>query len=413
MSYTAEIIAVGTELLLGNVANTDAQIISEALSELGINVYFHTVVGDNPQRLTGAVEIAKSRADILITTGGLGPTLDDLTKETVAACFGKKLVPHQPTLDRIAAYFARVGTVPTRNNERQAWLPEGCEILENDWGTAPGCAFAAQGKHVIMLPGPPRECAAMLRHCAVPYLKKLSDGALVSHQIRIFGMGESAMEDKLHDKMESMRNPTLAPYAKEGECLVRVTAKADTPEQAQALLAPVVEEIREILGDVVYGVDVDSLEQVVIAKMREKGLKLAVAESCTGGLVTKRITDMAGVSDVFVGGVCTYSNESKTALLGVPEELIRQHGAVSEPVALAMARGCRERFAADAAVSITGVAGPSGGTEQKPVGLVYVALDAGNVTRCASYILGTDRGRVRVNAANRALDMLRRYLSDL
>ena len=410
MTYTAEIIAVGTELLLGNVANTDAQTVSEALSGLGINVYYHTVVGDNPARLTSAVEIAKGRADIIITTGGLGPTLDDLTKETVAACFGKKLVPHQPTLDRISAYFRRVGSVPTRNNERQAWLPEGCQILENDWGTAPGCAFAAMGKHVIMLPGPPRECTAMLLHCAVPYLQALSDGILVSHQMRIFGIGESAMEDRLHDLMEKMSNPTVAPYAKEGECLVRVTAKAQSKEAAEALLKPVMDQISAELGDLVYGVDVQSLEQVVITMARERGMRLALAESCTGGLMSKRITDMPGVSDVYLGGVCTYANEAKTALLGVPESLITQTGAVSEEVALAMARGCREKFGADLAVGITGIAGPSGGSEDKPVGLVYIALEAPGVSRCEKFMLGTDRGRVRIGAANRAFDMLRRYL---
>lgn len=413
MSFTAEILGVGTELLLGNIANTDAQEVSQALSELGINVYFHTVVGDNPARLSSAVETAKSRADILITTGGLGPTLDDLTKETVAACFGKKLVLHEPTLERIKAYFARIGKQPTPNNERQAWLPEDCYIFENDWGTAPGCAFQAQGKHVLMLPGPPRECVSMLRACAVPYLKSLSDSAIVSSQIRIFGMGESAVEDRLHDMMERMQNPTVAPYAKEGEVMLRVTAKADTAEDAQALLEPVVAQIRRVLGNVVYGVDVDSLEQVVVTLLNDKKLTLGLAESCTGGLVSKRITDIPGASGMYKGGVCAYSNELKENILSVSGQLLAQEGAVSEAVAVSMAQGVRTLMNADVGVGITGIAGPTGGFDNKPVGLVYVAIDYRGDVECAALQLGTDRGRIRVQAASHALDMVRRHVLGL
>ena len=305
----AELIAVGTEILLGDIVNTDAQLISQGLSELGINVFYQTVVGDNPARLRHVIETARDRADIIITTGGLGPTLDDLTKETLATVFGKKMALHQPSLDRLTEFFNKIGREMTKNNEKQAWLPEGCTVFTNLWGTAPGCAFEAYGKHVLMLPGPPRECNPMWKECAMPYLYKLAGGCIVSHNIRVFGLGESSMEHILHDMMEKSKNPTIAPYAKTSECFARVTAKADTPEECEALLQPVVKEIVELLGDDVYGVDVDSLEQVVGDGLREKGLKLAVAESCTGGLLSKRITDVPGCSDYYLGGVCSYARQ--------------------------------------------------------------------------------------------------------
>ena len=288
----AELIAVGTEILLGDIVNTDAQLISQGLSELGINVFYQTVVGDNPARLERVVREAKDRADIIITTGGLGPTLDDLTKETLATVFGKKMVLHQPSMDRLTDFFKTIGREMTKNNEKQAWLPEGCTVFTNLWGTAPGCAFEADGKHVLMLPGPPRECNPMWKECAMPYLYKLAGGCIVSRNIRVFGLGESNMENILHDMMEKSANPTIAPYARTSECFARVTAKADTPAECEKMLDPVVDEILKLLGDDVYGVDVDSLEQVVGDGLRERKLTLAVAESCTGGLLSKRLTDI-------------------------------------------------------------------------------------------------------------------------
>ncbi len=410
MSYSAEIIAVGTELLLGNTLNSDAQMVSQALSELGINVYYHTVVGDNPERLRAAVTLAKSRADILLTTGGLGPTFDDLTKQTLAACFGKKLVLHEEELAKIQAYFARIGRVMTKNNEQQAWLPEGCEVLDNPWGTAPGCAFEAEGKHVIMLPGPPRECRPMMYERAVPYLKRLSDAAIVSHQIRIFGMGESGVEDKIRPIAEHMQNPTLAPYAKEGQVLLRVTGKAESEAAADALTQPVVHQVCEMLGDVVYDIDSPSLEDTVVRRLREHGLTLATAESCTGGLLSKKITDIPGSSEVFPGGVCSYSNRAKELMLGVPHAVLEEHGAVSRECAMEMARGAALMFGADIGVSVTGIAGPDGGTEEKPVGTVYVALAANGMCWCKCLHHQRDRGSVRNMAALTALDMVRRYI---
>ena len=406
----AELIAVGTEILLGDIVNTDAQLISQGLSELGINVFYQTVVGDNPARLRHVVETARDRADIIITTGGLGPTLDDLTKETLAAVFGKKMALHQPSLDRIRAFFRDIGREMTPNNEKQAWLPEGCTVFVNEWGTAPGCAFEAYGKHVLMLPGPPRECNPMWKECAMPYLYKLAGGCIVSRNIRVFGLGESNMETILHDMMAESKNPTIAPYAKTSECFARVTAKADTPAECEQLLEPVVEKICGLLGEDVYGVDVDSLEQVVGDGLRQRGLTLAVAESCTGGLLSKRITDIPGCSDYYLGGVCSYANEVKMNVLGVKKETLDTVGAVSPEVAEQMAEGVAKALGADVGVGITGVAGPGGGTEEKPVGLVYISVwcKGQHYTRKMKSTNGRDR--VRMQAASTALDLIRRNI---
>ena len=414
MAYTAELIAVGTELLLGNTANTDAQIISQGLSALGINVYYHTVVGDNPQRLRDAVEIAKGRADILITTGGLGPTCDDLTKQTLAEAFGKQLVMHEDIADGLREWFARRGQEMTENNLQQALLPEDCVIFPNSNGTAPGCAFQAEGKHVLMLPGPPRECKAMLEQQAAPYLAALSEGVLVSRTLKIFGMGESKLESLLREKMNAMTNPTLAPYAKEGECELRITAGAADEKQARALIAPVEEEIRTLLGDVIYGADMSNLETAAVALLKEKNLTLGTAESCTGGLIAKRLTDVPGCSAVFKGGIVSYWSQVKADALGVPQELLDEHGAVSAQVAEAMARGAREVLGCDLAVSATGVAGPDGDDRDNPPGLVYVALAGSDMTFVRKLTLsGADRSRVRTTAAHHALDLVRRHLTGL
>ena len=404
----AELIAVGTEILLGDIVNTDAQLISQGLSELGINVFYQTVVGDNPARLRHVVETARDRADIIITTGGLGPTLDDLTKETLAAVFGKKLALHQPSLDRIKDFFQTIGREMTPNNEKQAWLPEGCTVFVNEWGTAPGCAFEAYGKHVLMLPGPPRECNPMWKECAMPYLYQLAGGCIVSRNIRVFGLGESNMEAILHDMMAESKNPTIAPYAKTSECFARVTAKADTPEECETLLEPVVEKICGLLGEDVYGVDVDSLEQVVGDGLRQRGLTLAVAESCTGGLLSGRITDVPGCSDYYLGGVCSYANEVKMKVLGVQKETLDTVGAVSPEVAGQMAEGVARALGADVGVGTTGIAGPGGGTDDKPVGLVYISVwyKGQHFTRKMQSMNGRDR--IRMQAASTALDLIRR-----
>ncbi|MDR0490992.1 MAG: competence/damage-inducible protein A [Oscillospiraceae bacterium] len=415
MILTAEIIAVGTELLLGNTVNTDARDVSLALSELGINVYFHTVVGDNPERLTQAVDIAKGRADVIITTGGLGPTYDDLTKQTLAKAFGKKLVFNDAVADKIREFFKkRLNNMEmTENNLQQAELPEGCVIFDNGVGTAPGCAFESEGKHVLMLPGPPRECRAMLETCVVPYLKNLSESGIYSHNIHIFGLGESAVEAKLRDLMEDLKNPTLAPYAKDGEVMLRLTAKAGSRDEAEALMAPVLETVRGTLGDIIYGIDTDSLENTAAGLLQHRGMRLAVAESCTGGLLSKRLTDIPGISKVFPGGFVTYSSESKTSLLGIDPELIKEKGAVSRETALAMADGARKRLGADIGVGITGIAGPDGDGSGIEPGTVFAALTTQETSFCRAIRLFRDRDRIRIGAASHALDMIRRYLTDL
>ena len=415
MSHTVEILSVGTELLLGNIANLDAQILSQGLSALGLNVYWHTVVGDNPQRAKEAVSLAKARADIIITTGGLGPTCDDLTKNVLAEAFGKKLVYDEGSAQRIKSYFQRTGRTMTENNLQQAMLPEGCTILENDWGTAPGCAFEAGGVHVIMLPGPPSECRPMFQYRAVPYLQQFSEGVIASHTLKLFGIGESQMEAQLREQMNTMQNPTLAPYAKEGECELRVTAKAATQEQAQALLLPTVEQVKALFGPLVYGVDVPSLEYVVLEGLKVRRLTLGCAESCTGGLIAKRITDVPGASQVFKGGIVSYTNAVKANVLHVPEELLKQFGAVSAQVALAMARGARTALGCDLAVSSTGVAGPDKDDRGNDVGTAFVAIATPEGEYVRALHLGTRpmRERLRTQIAHHAFDLARRYLSGL
>ena len=414
MSHTAELIAVGTELLLGNIANTDAQMISQGLSQLGINVYYHTVVGDNPQRVRQAVDIARDRADILITTGGLGPTCDDLTKVAVAQAFGKELVYHEPSAQRIRERFAQRGTPVTENNFQQAMVPEGCTVLDNDWGTAPGVAFQAGGTHVLMLPGPPRECEMMFRYRALPYLQKLSDGVIASRTVKTFGIGESAAEALLRDLMNALHNPTLAPYAKPTGTELRITAHAPTREEALRLIAPVEEQVKAILGDKVIGVDVDSLEEVCFALLKDRGLTVGTAESCTGGLLAKLLTDLPGSSALFRGGVVSYTNGVKAGLLGVPQDLLDRYGAVSPQVAEAMARGAKAALGCDIALSTTGVAGPDADDRGNPIGLVYLGLAWGDQCQVTEFHAGpVERERVRRQAAQTALDLLRRHLTGL
>lgn len=410
----AEIISVGTELLLGQVVNTDTAIVAQELSALGINLLYSAVVGDNVERLRHAVDTAISRSELLIMTGGLGPTTDDLTKETTAACAGKKLVLHQPSLERIQNYFNEKHV--SENQEKQAWLPEGCTVFQNDNGTAPGCAFQAQsGCTVIMLPGPPSELEPMLKNYVVPFLKKGQEHVIVSHNVHIYGRGEAPVAQLLDDLMNG-ENPTLAPYAKEGECYMRVTAKAPTVEEADEMCRPLIEEIRRRVGDFVYSVDVESLEELVVGELAAQGKTLATAESCTGGLLSKRITDVARASAVFHMGVVTYANQAKEDLLGVSHETLERWGAVSSQTAREMAQGIVRRSQADLGIGITGIAGPDGGTAEKPVGLIYIALSDGECTWVTKrHPIGRTKSRAwhRHCAASQALDMVRRYLEGL
>ena len=412
-SYNTEILSVGTELLLGHVTNTDARDVSELLSKIGVNVRWHTVVGDNPLRLRECVEIAKSRADVIITTGGLGPTCDDLTKKVLAEAFGLPLVRNEAEYKGLYDYI-RPDRVFTPNNFAQADLPEGCTVFHNDWGTAPGCAFEAQGKIVVMMPGPPGECVPMFRACAIPYLRKLSDEQIVSHSLRIFGMGESTVDQIFRDEMNVMTNPSMAPYAKECDCLLQVTAKAKSEREAEAMIRPVMAHVREKLGDVVYGEDVETLEEAVLLLLKQRPATFAAAESCTGGDVARRFTELPGASAFFLGGVVSYTNGVKAGVLGVDPALIEEKGAVSYEVAKAMAERVRAITGADIGLGVTGLAGPDGDGVHE-VGTVFVSMAVEGKTWVRELHLGAFRTRsfIRRMAGNHLFDMMRRWLTGL
>lgn len=412
----AEILSVGTELLLGHTVNTDTAIVARELSTIGINVLHCTTVGDNPGRLEEAVQQALSRSDILITTGGLGPTGDDLTKETVARVAGRPLALHEESLRRIEEYFQNRPW--GESQKKQAWLPQGCTVLPNDVGTAPGCVFDTDaGKTVVMLPGPPSELTPMLTRYAIPCLAKKENAVIVSENLHVFGMGEGSVAERIDDLMQGA-NPTAATYAKENEMFVRVTARADNEEQARQMMEPLAQKIRERIGSYVYATDCESLEELVVRELEKAGKTLATAESCTGGLLAKRITDVSGASQVFEMGAVTYANRIKEKVLGVSHQTLEAHGAVSEETAREMARGIRLAAGSDLGVGITGIAGPGGGTPEKPVGLVYIALCDGEHTWVRRMAPGSaDRPRSRSwqrnAAASHALDMVRRYLQNL
>lgn len=410
----AEIISVGTELLLGQVINTDASYVARALSELGIDMMFSCTVGDNNGRLKEALTRALERSDLVITTGGLGPTEDDLTKETIAECAGAPLVLHEESMERLKEHFN--GRHMGQNQIKQAMLPQGATVLPNDRGTAPGCAVETkEGKIIMMFPGPPSELIPMLHSYGIPFLMKRENASIFSMNVHVFGQGEGAVAEMLSD-MTDASNPTVATYAKEGEMYVRVTAKAENAQKAEDMCRPVAERIRERIGDCVYGINVDSLEQLAVNLLSERKMTIATAESCSGGLLAKRITDIPGSSQVFEMGAVTYANRIKTLLLGVPEELLEKHGAVSEEVAAAMAEGVREKAGSDIGIGITGIAGPDGGTEEKPVGLIYVGLSdqAGTVVRKVKvFSQRRPRSYYRYTAASFALDMVRRRLEEL
>ena len=412
-SYNTEILSVGTELLLGHVTNTDARDISELLSRIGVNVRWHTVVGDNPVRLRECVEIAKSRADVIITTGGLGPTCDDLTKKVLAEAFGLELVRNEAVYEGLYDYI-RPDRVFTPNNFAQADLPEGCTVFHNDWGTAPGCAFEAQGKIVVMMPGPPGECVPMFKACAIPYLQKLSDELIVSHSLRIFGMGESTVDQIFRDEMNVMTNPSMAPYAKECDCLLQVTAKAKSEAEAEAMIRPVMAHVREKLGDVVYGEDVETLEEAVLQLLKQRPATFAAAESCTGGDIARRFTELPGASAFFLGGVVSYTNGVKAGVLGVDPALIEEKGAVSYEVAKQMAERVRAITGADIGLGVTGLAGPDGDGVHE-VGTVFVSMAVEEKTWVRELHLGAFRTRsfIRRMAGNHLFDMMRRWLTGL
>ena len=414
--YTAEIISIGTELLLGQITNTDARDIAQRLARIGINVLYTTEVGDNPERLARCIEIAKERVDIIITTAGLGPTVDDLTKVLLAKSFGLELVMDEKEKEGLYDYITNEGYSEdmSRNNLQQAMLPKGCTVFHNYWGTAPGCAFQKDGKVVLMFPGPPKECIPMFDQYGIPYLKQFSDEEIFSHEIRVFGTSESAMDFMMRDIMKDLTNPSMAPYAKEADCFLRVTAKAGSEEEAEAMMKPVIEKAVEILGDNVYGFDISCVEERVFQLMQEQKKTFATAESCTGGDIARRFTDMSGASEFYVGGAVTYTDDVKARVLGIDPELIREHTAVSEPVARAMAENIRTITGADFAVSTTGLAGPDGDGIHE-VGTVFCGLAMEGKTEVIELHLGANRTRdyIRRCAGNFCFDMLRRAMTGL
>jgi len=400
----AEILCVGTELLMGDVVNTNAAFISRRLSALGVGVYRQAVVGDNPARLAEDLKAALSRVDLVVLSGGLGPTFDDLTKETAAAVFGREMTVHRPSLDRITAYFAATGRTMTGNNKKQAMMPAGATVFENDYGTAPGLALEdGEGRVAILLPGPPGELEPMFEKRVEPFLRARAEGVLFSRNVRIMGMGESAVEAALPPDVRDSRNPTVAPYCDPGEVRLRVTAKAADEETAKALCDDMVKRLKLTpFGGFIYAVDQPSAEAALVAELEKRRLTVATAESCTGGLLLKRLTDIPGCSAVVAGGAVTYQTREKERVLGIPHDLIERCTVVSEPVARAMAEAARRVFDADVGIATTGYAGPGGGTEKEPVGTVYVAVatPAGTVCRRLSLSSRRDRDYIRRVAAS-------------
>lgn len=406
----AELICVGTELLMGQVTNTNARFISEQLAPSGIDLYYQTVVGDNPGRLREMILTALSRSDVVILSGGLGPTDDDLTKETAAEVFGYTLEIVPEEWDKIIAYFARTGRVPTENNKKQAMFPKSSVILPNPNGTAPGCIMEKDGKALILLPGPPRELIPMFLNYVMPYLMRDTDHRLFSREIRIFGMGESQVTARLDDLIKHQSNPTIASYALTGELYLRVTARCATEEEADTLLSPVLAIIRERLGDVVYSEEGLSLAEVCHYALLRRHETVSVAESCTGGLLASAFVDLSGSSEYFIEGDVTYSNDAKMRRLGVSKETLDTVGPVSEQCAKEMAEGLRKHANTTYALATTGVAGPGGGTDETPVGTVYVSLASESETIVKRLNLNGDRNRVRHVAVLNILDILRRKL---
>jgi nicotinamide-nucleotide amidase len=410
----AEIIAVGTELLLGQIANTNARYLSEKLAELGIDVYWHTVVGDNAHRLDEAIGLALSRADLIIFSGGLGPTMDDLTKETVASLLGLALEKNSEWEKHLEERFARLGRQMTDNNRKQALVPGGAVLIENDNGTAPGLWLERADKILVLLPGPPRELEPMFADKIVPRLIKAGDSQVIcSRVLKVAGLGESAMEEAIADLLKKQSNPTIAPLVKHTEVHLRITAKAASKEEAVKMLTETEDEIRGRLGLAVYGAGEESMADAVAALLFKKKMTLAVAESCTGGLLSHMLTNVPGSSDYFLEGLVAYSNRSKTDLLNIKGSLLREFGAVSEETARAMAENLRRRAGCDLTMAVTGIAGPTGATDDKPVGLVYIALAGPEGVSCRRFNFWGKRETIKERAAVAGLNMLRLYLARL
>ncbi|MCY0876394.1 MAG: competence/damage-inducible protein A [Firmicutes bacterium] len=406
----AELIAVGTEILLGQIDNAHARYLSQELAMLGVSVYFHSSVGDNKERATQLIRTALSRSDVIILTGGLGPTVDDLTREAVADACGLPLAfSEEAFAEHVAPYFTRLGRSMPETNRRQAMRVGSAVFLGNPRGTAPGQYLFYEGKHLFLLPGPPLEMRPMFTESVRPILLGLAQAGgevIVSRVLHLYGVGESTVDGQIADLLQAQSNPTLAPLAAEGEMLLRLTAKASSEAAAMSLVKPLEVELRHRLDAFIYGVDDDTLATVALRALSDRATTVALAESCTGGLMASMLVDIPGSSAVFVGGVVAYDNAVKVTALGVPDALLERVGAVSEEVAIAMARGVRERLHSGFGVGITGVAGPGGGTVAKPVGLVYIAVAGPEATEVRRFEYRGDRMQIRIRAAKSALHML-------
>ena len=409
-----ELISVGTELLLGNIVNTNTQFLAEKCALLGLTMYHQVTVGDNHDRLAEVIRTALKRSDVIILTGGLGPTEDDLTKEVCAEVMGFPLVEDTHTHERIEEYFRNnIYKVIPDNNWKQAIVPAGCIVLDNDNGTAPGLILEKYGKSAILLPGPPNELYPLFMNQVYPYLQKLQPEVIRSQMVKICGVGESQVEDKILDLIDKQQNPTIATYAKTGEVHIRVTAKAATEEDAKKLVKPVVKEIKNRFGDYVYSTkEEETLEQAVVRLLKKYELTVTTAESCTGGLLAGRIINVPGASEVYNEGFITYSNKSKRKYLDVSKSTLKKYGAVSEQTAREMATGGVFATDSDACVAVTGLAGPDGGSEEKPVGLVYIATYMKDKVNVQKYQFKGNRAKIREQAVVKGLDLLRRSILD-
>ena len=405
---TVEFICVGTEILLGNIVNTNAAYLAEKCAGLGLSCYFQTVVGDNEERLTMVLKTAMERSDIVILSGGLGPTEDDLTKEVAAKVCGKQLVLHEPSKKAIKKYFEEKGIEPTDNNWKQAMLPEGCIVMDNHNGTAPGVIMETKEAKVILLPGPPGELCPMFEESVEPYLTKLTSRVICSQTVKICGVGESRAETMVKDLIDTQTNPTIATYAKTGEVHIRVTAAAEDKKAAMKLIKPVVKELKNRFGNNIYSTVQDgTLEKAVVDLLQANDLTVTCVESCTGGLLSARLINVPGVSDIYKSGVITYSNKSKRRFVGVKKTTLQRYGAVSEQTAEEMAKGAVLLTKADVSVAVTGIAGPDGGTEEKPVGLVYIACNVKGKVTVKKYRFSGNRTKVRESAVSAALVLMR------
>lgn len=404
------ILSVGTEILMGSIINTNTQFLSEKLNEYGVSVLYHCSVGDNPERLKDIFNYYLNEVDIIITTGGLGPTQDDLTKEVISEAMACPLVRDEEIYNKITGFFKSIDRPMSENNAKQALVPVGGMALQNDMGTAPGIYIGKKDKHVFLLPGPPREMSHLFDLHVGPMIAKEKNQVILSNYIKIFGMGESSVEDKLLPLIDKQTNPTIATYAKSGEIEVRVTAGADTLDAAQRLLTPMVNDICDLFGDVVYSRDGGSLAEVVAKDLMKRKLTLSVAESCTGGLLAGALTDVSGISSVLDTGFVTYSNDAKQSLLGVSAQTLESFGAVSKETALEMIQGLKTRIGSDVAISITGIAGPTGGSDEKPVGLVYIGIAFGDSYEAHKFNFPGDRNRIRAYSVLNALNLIRKKL---